>query len=109
MGRGRIVLCGVRRTVKAPVGSSLSRYMKTPCYRILCVGETWMGSDARASFAAFERLGQSIQVLDESHYVTNKWPGGIGKGLRRSLRQLMAKQLSRDLLSATCELKHNCF
>jgi len=86
----------------------MSRYMKTPRYRILCVGETWLGSDARASFAAFERLGQSIQVLDESHYVTNKWPGAIGKGLRRSFRPLLVNQLRRDVLRSIAEFKPHC-
>jgi len=77
-------------------------------YRILCIGETWLGSDARASFAALERLGQSIQVLDESHYVTNKRAGAIGKGLRRSFRPVLVKQLSRDVLKSIEEFKPHC-
>lgn len=82
--------------------------MATLPFRILCIGETWLGSDARASFAALERLGQSIQVLDESQYVTNKWQGVIGKGLRRSFRPLLVKQLSRDVLRSIGEFKPHC-
>ena len=82
--------------------------MKPPRYRILCIGETWLGSDARASFAAFERLGQSIRVLDESHYVTKKWPGTIGKSLQRGFRPLLVNQLSRDVLRSIGEFKPHC-
>ena len=82
--------------------------METSRYRILCIGETWLGSDARASFAAFERLGQSIEVVDESDYVTNKWPGAIGKGLRRSFRSLLVNQLRRDVLRLVDEFKPHC-
>jgi spore maturation protein CgeB len=67
-----------------------------------------MGSDARASFAALERLGQSIQVLDESHYVTNGSPGAIGKGLRRSFRPLLVNKLRRDVLRSLAEFKPQC-
>jgi spore maturation protein CgeB len=77
-------------------------------YRILCIGETWLGSDARASFAALQRLGQSTQVLDESRYVTNKLPGTIGKGLRKIFRPLLVNQLSRDVLRSINEFKPHC-
>ena len=77
-------------------------------YRILCIGETWLGSDARASFAAFERLGQSIQVVDESHYVTNGSQGAIGKSLRRGFRPLLVNQLKRDVLKAIDGFKPHC-
>jgi spore maturation protein CgeB len=76
--------------------------------RILCIGETWLGSDARASFAAFERLGQSTQVIDESHYVTNGSQGTIGKGLRRSFRPQLVNQLRRDVLRSIAEFKPHC-
>ena len=82
--------------------------MATLSFRILCIGETWSGSDARASFAAFERLGQSIQVLDESQYVTNRWSGTIGKGLRRSFRPLLVNKLRRDVLRSIGEFKPHC-
>lgn len=82
--------------------------MPTSRYRILCIGETWLGSDARASFAAFERLGHSIQVLDESDYVTNRWPGAIGKGLRRGFRPLLVNELTRDVLGAIGEFEPHC-
>jgi spore maturation protein CgeB len=77
-------------------------------YRILCIGETWLGSDARASFAAFQRLGQEIQILDESLYVTNGSRGTIGKGLRRSVRPLLVSRLKRDVLRSIDEFKPHC-
>jgi hypothetical protein len=77
-------------------------------HRILCIGETWLGSDARASFAALERLGQSIQVVDESRYVTNGSGGVIGKGLRRSFRPLLVNKLSQDVLKSLKEFKPHC-
>ena len=82
--------------------------MKAERYRILCIGETWLGSDARASFAAFERLGQAVQVVDESHYVTNGSHGAIGKGLRRGFRPLLVNQLRRDVLRSIDEFKPHC-
>jgi hypothetical protein len=82
--------------------------MDQQAFRILCVGETWMGSDARASFAAFERLGQSIKVLDESHYVTNGSRSAIGKGLRRGFRPLLVNKLRRHVLRSIAEFKPHC-
>jgi hypothetical protein len=63
--------------------------------RILCIGETWFGSDARAAFAALRRLGHSVHVLDEAHYVPTEWTSPGARVLRRVFRGLMVKQLAR--------------
>lgn len=82
--------------------------MKPSRYRILCIGETWLGSDARASFAALRRLGHSVQVLDESEYVTNGSQSIVGKGLRRILRPVRINRLQRDVLRSFDEFKPHC-
>jgi spore maturation protein CgeB len=82
--------------------------LKAHPYRFLCIGETWLGSDARASFAALRRLGHSVQVLDESEYVTNGSQSTIGKGLRRILRPVRVNQLQRDMLRSFAEFKPHC-
>jgi spore maturation protein CgeB len=63
--------------------------------RILCIGETWFGSDARAAFAALRRLGHSVHVLDEAHFVPTEWTSFGARLLRRAFRSLMVDQLSR--------------
>jgi hypothetical protein len=63
--------------------------------RILCIGETWFGSDARAAFAALRRLGHSVHVLDEAHFVPTEWTSLGARILRRGFRGLMVNQLSR--------------
>src|SRR5215211_7065870 len=64
------------------------------CFRILCIGETWFGSDARAAFAAMRRLGHSIHVLDESHFVPTEWQGFQGRVLRKLFRPAMVAELT---------------
>ena len=63
--------------------------------RILCIGETWLGSDARAAFAALRRLGHSIHVLDESHFVPTEWSGLSARVLRKLFRGVMVGELTR--------------
>jgi spore maturation protein CgeB len=82
--------------------------VKPSHYRILCIGETWLGSDARASFAALRRLGHAIQVLDESKYVTNGSQTPFGKGLRRMFRLALVNQLKRDVVRSLTEFEPHC-
>ena len=82
--------------------------MQPRSFRFLCIGETWLGSDARASFAALRRLGHSVQVLDESRYVSQKWNTTVGKGLRRIFRPMLVNQLRRDVLRSIGEFKPHC-
>jgi hypothetical protein len=63
--------------------------------RILCIGETWFGSDARAAFAALRRLGHSVQVIDESNFVPTQWTSFGARVLRKVFRGVMVDQLSR--------------
>jgi spore maturation protein CgeB len=73
--------------------------MTTPAERlkILCVGETWFGSDARASFAALRRLGHSTYVVDEAHFVPTEWTTITTRVLRKVFRRSMVADLTAKL------------
>lgn len=73
-------------------GSSVTEDRKN--FRILCIGETWFGSDARAAFAALRRLGHSVHVLDESHFVPTEWQTFGGRLLRKIFRGVMVNELT---------------
>jgi spore maturation protein CgeB len=62
--------------------------------RILCIGETWWGSDARSAFAALRRLGHSVDIIDEAHFVPTEWESLAGRALRRMFRSTMASELA---------------
>jgi len=64
--------------------------------RILCIGETWYGSDARAAFAALRRLGSSIQVIDENNYVPTHWKSVAGRAIRKLLKPIFISELLHD-------------
>jgi len=76
----------------------LLEVLTTPNYRILCIGETWHGSDARAAFAAFRRLGSSIHVIDENNYVPTRWKTTSGRIIRKVFKPLFVKELMSDSL-----------
>lgn len=63
-------------------------------YRILCIGETWLGSDALAAFHAFRRLGHSIQIIDEWHFVPFPWASTSARLARKLLKPLMVRELA---------------
>ncbi len=65
-------------------------------YRILCIGETWMGSDARAAFAALRRLGQAIEVMDPNHYLPLQWHTVSGRAIRKIFRPIFVRELRLD-------------
>lgn len=62
--------------------------------RILCIGETWWGSDARSAFAALRRMGHSIDIVDEAHFVPTEWESFAGRALRKAFRSTMVKELT---------------
>ena len=62
--------------------------------RILCIGETWFGSDARSAFAALRRLGHSTEVVDEAHFVPTEWESFAGRVLRKAFRSTMVSELT---------------
>ncbi len=82
--------------------------MRSRSYRILCIGETWFGSDARASFAAFRRLGHSVHILDENNYVSTHWQTTISKGLRKLFKPVMVNELSLEAVRVTSSFKPHC-
>jgi spore maturation protein CgeB len=65
-------------------------------FRILCVGETWFGSDARSAFAAIRRLGHSTQVVDPNNYVPLQWQSTLTKAIRKACMPLFVKELTFD-------------
>jgi len=77
-------------------------------YRILCIGETWLGSDARAIFSAFRRLGNSVQVLDENHYVSIYSNTFISRGLRKILKPFFVTDLKLNALKMISSFKPQC-
>lgn len=64
--------------------------------RILCIGENWLGSDARAAFMAFRRLGHSVHVIDEWHYVPLAWRSVPARAIRKAFRPLFVRELQAD-------------
>ena len=82
--------------------------MDTRRYRILCVGETWLGSDGRASFAALRRLGHSVQVLDDNNYVPNQWQTFAGKVVRRLCRPVLVNELRVTALQQLASWRPHC-
>jgi spore maturation protein CgeB len=77
-------------------------------YRILCIGETWFGSDARAAFSALRRLGHSIQVLDETSYFPLQWQSKVRKGIRKLLRPLFVGELADDVYRSIERYRPHC-
>ena len=65
-------------------------------YRILCIGETWLGSNARAAFMAFRRLGHSVCIIDEYHYSGATWRSTPARIARRLLRPLLVRELCAE-------------
>src|SRR5512141_1773334 len=63
--------------------------------RILCIGETWLGSDARAAFFALRRLGASVHIIDEAHFVPTEWQTFAGRAVRKLFRGTMVSELTR--------------
>ena len=77
-------------------------------YRILCIGETWFGSDARSSFAALRRLGHSVHVLDENNYVSTNWQTKLSKGVRRIFKPVFVNELTLEALNVLSQFKPHC-
>ena len=63
-------------------------------YRLLCIGEMWLGSNARAAFMALRRMGHSIQVMDEHLYNPAPWRSTTMRIIRRLLRPLLVRELT---------------
>ena len=60
--------------------------------RIVCIGETWLGSNSRAAFMGFRRRGHSIQVIDEHQFSGAIWRSFPARVIRRLLRPLLARE-----------------
>ena len=65
-------------------------------FRTLCIGETWLGSNARAAFMALRRLGHSIHIVDEYQYSGATWRSNPARIARRLLRPLLVHELYRE-------------
>jgi spore maturation protein CgeB len=76
-------------------------------FRILCMGETWLGSDARAAFSALRRLGNDVEVVDPNNYIP-EWRGTVTRALRKFVRPLFVKELSRAIIESIGRLKPDC-
>jgi spore maturation protein CgeB len=80
----------------------------TGSFRILCIGETWLGSDARAAFAALRRLGHSVEVLDPNHYLPLQWQTFLGKTIRKIFRPVFVRELLVDASRIVTQYKPDC-
>ena len=70
-------------------------------FRILCIGEMWLGSNARAAFMALRRLGHTIQVIDEHIYNPAPWRSTPLRIVRKLLRPLLVREMTREAKSRT--------
>ncbi len=77
-------------------------------YRVLCIGETWQGSDARASFAALRRLGHSVQIIDDNNYVPNQWRTVPGRAVRKLFRPILVNELRIAAINQVSALRPHC-
>lgn len=77
-------------------------------YRILCIGETWLGSDARAAFAALRRLGHSVEVLDANHYLPLQWQTLPGRAIRKVFRPVFVRELRLDAERVVARYRPHC-
>lgn len=93
--------------IAEPLAKEVS-ILASKSYRILCIGETWFGSDARAAFAALRRMGHSVHVLDENSYVSTQWQSTIAKGLRKIFKPVMVNELKRDAVKFASQFKPDC-
>lgn len=94
---------GSERALKQATDSSVGRE-----FRILCIGETWLGSDARSAFAALRRLGHSVQVLDPNNYLPLQWQTKLSKVVRKVLRPLFVQELMLDACNTIDRYKPHC-
>jgi len=74
----------------------MNRLLCEHSYKILCIGEMWLGSNARASIMAFHRLGHSTQVIDEYVYHPAPWRSFSMRVIRKILRPLLVRELYRE-------------
>lgn len=94
--------------VGADAADVMSGSRAAPAYRILCIGETWFGSDARAAFAALRRAGHSVEVLDSNHYLPLHWQTGIAKAIRKIFRPVFVKELQLDAERVIARYRPQC-
>jgi spore maturation protein CgeB len=65
--------------------------------RILCIGEMWYGSDARAAIMAFIRAGHVVEIVDELDYIPNAWRSTRMRIVRKLFRRLIVEELSSEV------------
>ncbi len=85
-----------------------NQIMPPSSLRILCIGETWLGSDARAAFMAFRRLGHSVQILDEHHFVPIQWRRKALKVVRRLGKAVFVNELTQEALRVIDRFQPDC-
>ena len=77
-------------------------------YRILCVSETWIGSDAWAAFMGLQRLGHVVQVVNESSYVPIDWKGVPARALRRLFLPVFVAELADEVVKLIRAFRPHC-
>jgi spore maturation protein CgeB len=74
----------------------------------VCVGETWLGSDARAAFMALRRLGHSATIIDEAKFVPVAWRTIPCRILRRLLKPLFIREQTMATIQALKQYRPDC-
>lgn len=77
-------------------------------FRILAIGETWFGSDARSAFSALRRLGHVVNVIDENHYIPNTWQRAATRVMRKIFRSLLVRELSMEAVAQAESFQPDC-
>lgn len=65
-------------------------------FRILCIGETWLGSNARGAFMSLRRHGHSIHIIDEFHYYPLTWRSNPARLVRKLCRPILVRELANE-------------
>lgn len=67
-------------------------------YRVLSIGENWLGSNSRAAAQALRRLGCDVLEIDQRMYFPSV-KMFTSRAVARLLRPLLIKELNNDILS----------
>lgn len=69
-------------------------------YRILCLGNQWLGSDDGSIFNAFSRQGHSIYILDHKFYIPSDARSFISKLVGRIVSQVYLSNYNNDIVKS---------
>jgi spore maturation protein CgeB len=77
-------------------------------FRILCVCESWRGSDARAAAMGFSRLGHTVLAIDELTYIPVQWRTWKGRIARRLIQNFAVSELRTGIIRTMKDFRPDC-